>query len=154
MSVVANPDEVTVSQSFTPDTRFVEWRGRGLYFLEFNPFLEAFGGLQNPAAVSKLPPMPAENPYYASWFTRGRIIGAGSVTVPAGTFNSLKVEIDSSRAATGSSAMRTNEPVRVLLAIWYAPDVKRIAKMVRTVYAPSGLHLDEDTYELLRYTVQ
>jgi len=47
-----------------------------------------------------------------------------------------------------------SRPRRLLLAIWYAPDVKRVAKMVRTVYAPSGWHSDEDTYELVQYRVQ
>ena len=111
MSVVASPDGAAVRQAFTPDTRFVEWRGQGFYFLEFNPFLEAFGGLQNPPAISKLPAMPAENPFHANWYSRGRIRGSESVTVPAGTFKSLKVEIDSTRRPTESPGMRSHEPV-------------------------------------------
>ena len=154
MSVVASPDGAAVRQAFTPDTRFVEWRGQGFYLLEFNPFLEAFGGLQNPAAISKLPAMPAENPFHADWYSRARIRGSESVTVPAGTFKSLKVEIDSTRRPTESVGMRGREPVRVLLTLWYAPEVKRTVKMVRIVLTQEGMHLDEDTYELVRYRVQ
>jgi hypothetical protein len=98
--------------------------------------------------------MPAEDPFFGNWYSRGRIVGAESVTVPAGTFKALKFEINSNRAATGSSAMRINEPVRVLHVIWYAPEVKRTVRMVRLVYTPSGSHLDEDTYELVRYRIQ
>jgi hypothetical protein len=154
ISVVASPDSAGVRKAFTPDTRFVEWRGPGFYLLEFNPFLEAFGGLQNPAAMSTLPAMPAEDPSHADWYSRGRIRGSESVTVPAGTFTSLKVEIDSTRQPTESVGMRSHEPVRVVLTIWYAPEVKRTVKMVRIVWTPEGMHLDEDTCELMRYRVQ
>ena len=51
LSVVASPEGAGVRQAFTPDSRFVEWRGQGFYLLEFNPFLEAFGGLQNAGGV-------------------------------------------------------------------------------------------------------
>ena len=154
MSLVASPDGAAARQAFTPDTRFVEWRGRGFYLLEFNPFLDAFGGLQNAAALSALPAMPAENPLQAGWYGRARIRGSESVTVPAGTFKSLKVEIDSNRAPTEGLGSRSSEPVRTLLTLWYAPEVKRTVKMVRIVLTEEGKHLDEDTYELVRYRVQ
>jgi len=154
MSVVPSRDSAVLRQAFTPGTRFVEWRGQGFYLLEFNPFLDAFGGLQNPGTISALPAMPADNPQYADWDSRGRIRGSESVTVPAGTFKSLKVEIDSTRRPTESLGMRSHEPIRVLLSVWYAPDVKRIVKMVRIALTSDGMHLDEDTYELVRYRVQ
>ena len=154
MSVVASADGTPIRQAVTPDTRFVEWRGRGFYLLEFNPFLEAFGGLQSATAISGLPAMPAENPFHAGWSSRGRLRGSESVTVPAGSFQSLKVEIDSTRHPTESAGTRSHEPVRVLLTLWYAPEVKRTVKMVRVVFTDEGMHLDEDTYELVRYRVQ
>ena len=76
------------------------------------------------------------------------------MTVPAGTFNALKVELDSTRAPIESAGGRSREPIRVILTIWYAPEVKRIAKMLRVVLTPEGSHLDEDTYELVKYRVQ
>jgi hypothetical protein len=153
MSVVASADGTPVRQAVTPDTRFVEWRGRGFYLLEFNPFLEAFGGLQSAAAISGLPSMPAENPFHAGWSSRGRLRGSESVTVPAGTFQSLKVEIDSTRRRPkGWDALPRARAV--LLTLWYAPEVKRTVKMVRVVLTEEGMHLDEDTYELVRYRVQ
>jgi hypothetical protein len=154
ISVVPNPNSTNAQQVFTPGTRFVEWRGQGFYLLEFNPFLEAFGGLQSPAAITDLPAMPPENPMYGNWSSRGRIRSSESVTVPAGTFNALKVEIDSTRAPIESAGGRSREPIRTVLTIWYAPEVKRIVKMLRVVLTPEGMHLDEDTYELVRYRVQ
>ena len=154
MSVDASPDGATVRNAFTSDTRFVEWRGQGFYLLEFNPFLEVLGGLQDSAATLNLPAMPAENPYHAGWYGRARVRGYESVTVPAGTFKSLKVEIDSSRHPTESPGMRAREPVRTLLTLWYSPEVKRTVKMLRIVLTEEGMQLDEDTYELVRYRVQ
>jgi hypothetical protein len=42
----------------------------------------------------------------------------------------------------------------VILTLWYAPEVKRLVKMLRVVLTPEGSRLDEDTYELVRYRVQ
>ena len=154
ISVSPSPDGAAAQQAFTPSSRFVEWRGPGFYLLEFNPFLDAFGVLQNSSAMTELPAMPPENPMYGNWSTRGRVRGSESVTVPAGTFNALKVEIDSTRAPIESAGGQSREPIRTVLTLWYAPDVKRIVKMVRLVLTPEGSHLDEDTYELVRYRVQ
>ena len=141
-------------QAFTPETRFVEWRGQGFYLLEFNPFLEAFGGLQSAAGTLTVPAMPADDPFHANWSSRGRIRGYESVSVPAGTFKALKVEIDSNRAPTEGPGNRSREPTRALLTFWYAPEVKRSVKMLRVVLTDEGMHLDEDTYELVKYRVQ
>jgi len=58
------------------------------------------------------------------------------------------------RAPTEGLGSRSSEPVRTLLTLWYAPEVKRTVKMVRIVLTEEGKHLDEDTYELVRYRVQ
>jgi hypothetical protein len=154
LSSAANGEKVSVSKAIGPDTRFVEWRGQGLHFVEFNPFLEAFGEVQKPGTTWKLPGMPAEDPFFGNWWSQGRTRDWDSVTVPAGTFKALRLEINSNRAPTGSVSMRATEPVRVLHVIWYAPDVKRTVKVVRTTYSTSGTRLDEDTYELVRHRVQ
>jgi hypothetical protein len=57
---------------------------------------------------SRCPAMPARNPLQADWYGQGRIRGYESVTVPAGTFKSLKVEIDSNRRPT--EGIRSREP--------------------------------------------
>jgi hypothetical protein len=154
MSVGASADSAAVRQAFTPGSRWVEWRGPGLYLLEFNPFLGAFGALQNATAITDLPAMPPENPMYGNWVTRGKIRGSESVTVPAGTFQAIKIEMDSTRAPIESAGGQSREPIRTVLTVWYAPEVKRTVKMLRVVLTPTGAHLDEDTYELVKYRVQ
>ena len=148
MSEVASGDNASEGKSFGSDPRFVEWRGKGFYFVEFNPFLQVFGALQPDTAWKSLT-VPVENP--SSWYSQGRVRGWDSVSVPAGSFKALRVELSSSRAARASSVQ---EPQRVQYVIWYASDAKRTIKHVRTVYAASGSKLDEETYELVKYRVQ
>jgi PASTA domain-containing protein/TIR domain-containing protein len=147
MSEVTSGDNAE-NKSFGSDPRFVEWRGKGFYFVEFNPFLQVFGALQPDTAWKSLT-VPVENP--SSWYSQGRVRGWDSVSVPAGSFKALRVELNSSRAARASAVQ---EPQRVQYVIWYASDAKRTIKHVRTVYAASGSKLDEETYELMKYRVQ
>jgi hypothetical protein len=74
--------------------------------------------------------------------------------VPAGTFQAIKIEMDSTRAPIESAGGQSREPIRTVLTVWYAPEVKRTVKMLRVVLTPTGAHLDEDTYELVKYRVQ
>jgi hypothetical protein len=152
MSYASSADKNTESKTFTPDTRFVEWRGKGYYFIEFNPFIQSFGDLQ-PGTTWKLS-IPVEDPFFSNWYTHGRAGNWDSVSVPAGTFKAIRVEINSNRPASGSSAMRDKEPTRILQVIWYAPEAKRAVKLVRTVYGATGDRINEDTYELVKYRVQ
>jgi hypothetical protein len=154
LSSVVGGERVSDTKGFGPDARFVEWRAKGLYFVEFNPFLEAFGGLQKLGGSSKLPALPAEDPFFGNWASQGRAVAWDSVAVPAGTFKALRFEINSHRAPTGSVAMRGSEPVRVVHVIWFAPEAKRTVKVVRTTWSTGGTRLDEDTYELVKYRVQ
>jgi hypothetical protein len=129
MTEVASGDSASESKSFGPDPRFVEWRGKGFYFVEFNPFLQVFGALQADTAWKSLA-VPVEDPFYTNWYSQGRVIGWDSVSVPAGSFKALRVELNSSRHASASSAIP--EPQRVQYVIWYASDAKRTVKHVRT----------------------
>jgi hypothetical protein len=95
MADVASGDNASESKSFGSDPRFVEWRGKGFYVVEFNPFLQVFGELQPDTAWKSLT-VPLENP--SSWYSQGRVRGWDSVSVPAGSFKALRVELNSSRA--------------------------------------------------------
>jgi len=151
MGDVTTGDKATESKSFGPDPRFVEWRGTGYYHVEFNPFLQVFGALQ-PGTAWKSLAAPADDPFFGNWYSQGRVVGWDSVSVPAGTFKVLRVELNSSRHAASRSAIQ--EPQRVQYVIWYASDAKRTVKHVRTVWAANGAKLDEDTYELVKFRVQ
>jgi hypothetical protein len=120
---------------------------------EFSPYLAAFGGLESESDWRGIP-TPDSNSFWTGWYSKGMVKGHESVTVPAGTFRAVKVEIWSSRRASGSSTERDQEPVRMHYDIWYAAEVKRYVKMVRTTTAASGQAIDTDTFELLSYRQQ
>ena len=150
---VAGGASAAESKTFGGDTRYVEWRGTGYYIVEFNPFLAAFDALA-PDTTWKALKTPTAEPTGPEWYTQGRATGWESVTVPAGTFKALRVQIDSSRQMTASLAIRGPEAARIVYVAWYAPEAKRTVKHVRTVYGATANKLDEDTYELVRYTLQ
>jgi hypothetical protein len=152
LSFNANGNRVSDSKSFAPDARLVEWRGPGYYFVEFNPFIQAFGGLQ-PGTSWKSLVTPIEDPFFNNWYSQGRAMGWESVSVPAGSFKALRVEINSSRNAGAGSASQST-PARVRYVIWYAPEAKRTVKHLRTVWAGDGTKLSDDSYELVKMTVQ
>jgi hypothetical protein len=151
MADAASGGNASESKSFGADPSFVDWRGKGYYFIEFNPFLQVFGALQPDTAWKSLA-IPYEDPFYTNWYSQGRVVGWETVAVPAGTFKALRVELNSSRPTKAGATMP--EPQRVRYVIWYASDAKRTIKHVRTVYAATGSRLDEQTYELVKYVVQ
>ena len=85
--------------------------------------------------------IPYEDPFYTNWYSQGRVAGWETVSVPAGTFKALRVELNGSRPTRAGATMQ--EPRRVRYVIWYASDAKRTIKQVRTIYAATGSRLDE-----------
>jgi hypothetical protein len=152
MSVVTNGGKVSDSKSFGAESRFVEWRGQGYYFVEFNPFLQAFGTVQ-PGTTWKSLATPIEDPFLSNWYSQGRVIGWETVAVPAGSFKALRVELNSNRNASASSSAQ-GAPAYIRYVIWYGPEAKRTVKHVRTVFTTDGTKLAEDTFELVKYVVQ
>ncbi|HQV16229.1 MAG TPA: hypothetical protein PK620_15055, partial [Denitromonas sp.] len=65
------------------------------------------------------------------------------------SFDTVRIEVWSTRRATGGSAMRDVEPVTVHFEVWYAPEAKRYVKMVRTIKAPSHAEIEKDVFELI-----
>jgi len=48
--------------------------------------------------------------------------------------------------------MAASEPVRMNFMVWYAPQIKRYVKSIRTVRSADGNVMDEDHFELVKYT--
>jgi hypothetical protein len=152
MSFVDKDAKTSDSKSFAAESRFVEWRGQGYYFVEFNPFLQAFGDLQ-PGTTWKALVTPIEDPFFSNWYSQGRVVRWESVSVPAGNFKALRVELDSTRPSSANSAAQA-APAHIRYVIWYSPDAKRTVKHVRTAFRTDGTQVAEDTYELVKYAVQ
>ncbi len=120
---------------------------------EFSPYLAAFGGVDSKSSWKGIP-TPDTNNFWTKWYSTGGVEGRESVTVPAGTFDAVKLEIWSARTASGSQTERDSEPVRIQYNIWYAAEIKRYVKMVRTTTAASGQRMNTDTFELVAYRQQ
>ena len=78
-----------------------------------------------------------------------RKLGEESVSVPAGTFSAHKVEVWSTRNATGGPAQAQLEPVGIHYLVWYAAEAKRYVKMQRRVISASNSENEHDVFELV-----
>ncbi len=117
---------------------------------EFSPYLYAFDELDANSEWRGIP-TPDTNNFWTGWNTQGEADDTETITVPAGTFNALKITLQSSRNSSGSQTEASREPVRVTYRIWYAKEVKRFVKMVRNTISASGQAIDTDTFELVSY---
>lgn len=137
--------EVRRARGNQPD--FIAWN---LIGPEFSPYFGAFVDLAGQGRLSGLP-TPDLNPQWTNWYSKAEVIGRESVSVPAGTFNTLKVEVWSSRNRTGSQTEAQMEPVRVNYLIWYAPEIKRYVRMQRVVSTVANSESEKDVFELVAH---
>jgi Skp family chaperone for outer membrane proteins len=90
------------------------------------PYLQAFYRLDDGA------PLPTVKRQFSSDATvemSMRIVGREQVTVPAGTFNAIKV------VAEGRGSTFINRfPIHSIVTIWYAPEAKRFVKFDARTY--------------------
>ena len=81
------------------------------------------------------------------WQAQGKVIGWEKVTVPAGTFDALKVVIKGyyrgSDAHNSWSGERTD-------TVWYVPEARRYVKWIY-MDVPRGKVMDHEIYELAAY---
>ncbi|MDX9839127.1 MAG: toll/interleukin-1 receptor domain-containing protein [Azoarcus sp.] len=133
----------------------VKWRGNeariahaGGLGSEFSPFIGAFVDLQQDMSWSGIP-SPDLDGNWGDWYATGEVLGREPVKVPAGSFEAWKIEVWSTRHATGGRTIAGLEPVRIHFLIWYAPGQKRYVKMQRTLVSAIGRNLEKDTIELV-----
>jgi hypothetical protein len=120
--------------------------GEGQSLLEFAPYLEA----QNLAALqgagdATAYPGNGQNP----WTISVQAQGWEQVTVPAGTYRAMRVEVRGSRSvdARGAGVGVTR---RFEFTVWYAPELKRYAKLRHRAWnalSPVG----DENVELVEY---
>ncbi len=114
------------------------YRG-GADLLEFAPFAAAFQSLKAGQPIPAVRVQGLEG--HSAWvsgdlpyrFDGGRVIGSEQVTVPAGTFDAVRVELNgrvSNLAMGGSAIVRGYGRFRQI--VWYAPQVKRVVKSLAT----------------------
>lgn len=125
---------------------FVDWTWLGW---EFSPWFITGDAIKKGEWSSI--PTPELPGGWGSWFTVGKVVGRGNVTVPAGTFPAIEIEVWAKRHPTGGPAQASVEPTDVRMSVWYAPDVRRYVKMDRRTKSASSFEIERDTVELVKY---
>lgn len=130
---------------FTSALELVERPLAGIAFFEFSPYLAAFGALPAAGAVA------APTPNWGAPFTgRARLHGSERVTVPGGSFEAVRMEVEISRTPGGTLQPRI-DPAFTLATVWYAAAVKRAVQWHLTTRAGALNVLVDDTYRLASY---
>lgn len=119
----------------------------GQSLLEFAPYLT----VQNPAELFSLEgqanySVGGQDP----WTISVRPLEWDAVTVPAGNFRALRLEIHGSRRTGNHPHMRVGVPERFEFTVWYSPEAKRYVKLAHKVWSFSGL-LGDELVELQEY---
>ena len=127
------------------EPRFIERRlGGDRTALEFNPYFGSYdwsGRLVDPVAGYP-------TGHGADWSTRTRVSPNVPVTVAAGAFNAVMVQIEGTRAG-GQEASNRNTATRFELSAWYAPEVKRYVRVENRLWSAGSALLSEERIDLL-----
>jgi hypothetical protein len=119
----------------------------GKTLLEYLPYALAAG--EPPAAW----PPPSGYPTYATpyleWMYVIKVVGWESVTVPAGTFRALRVDIEGRRGKDPDPFWWPKQAARFQHSVWYAPDAKRYVKARHRAWSMSSALFADDLVELL-----
>jgi hypothetical protein len=128
-------------------TRFVD----ELTLEEFSPFLQAFGQIDRGWRKGNIP-APPEAAFASGWTISASAAAEETVTVPAGSFKAIRVEL--SGALLGAPRTAAQQVTAFNQRIWYAPQVKRVVKYERSSFDQAGTPMDRDRYELLDYQLR
>jgi hypothetical protein len=131
--------------AFTSALELVERPLAGFAVYEFSPYLQAFGRL--PASAAVVAPPPTWGHPFAG---RAVLRGTERVTVPAGSFEAIRMDYALSRTP-GWTLQPRIDPVSTLATVWYEPAVKRPVQWQLTTRAGALNILVGDTYQLAGY---
>jgi hypothetical protein len=141
-----------------------EWtHGRGSYLVAlgpplFSPYMTAFGNLPTVGNLGRVQVTDGVcNGQYICQAS-ARVVAAETITVPAGTFKAIRVQVEHSwRAAQAgghpAQAAQFNGARR--MTVWYAPEVKRAVKYSSRLDFGAAPPVDSDfDLELVSYQLQ
>jgi len=125
---------------------FVDWTWLGW---EFSPWFITSDAIKaGQWSDIRTPEFPGG---WGDWYTEAKVVGRETVTVPAGSFSTIEVEIWAKRRANGGSAQASVEPTDVRISVWYAPDARRYVKMDRRIKSATSFEIERDIVELVKY---
>jgi hypothetical protein len=157
VSSTAIRDRMTVAglagedvQTFTSRIEQVSRALPGFMASEFAPYLQAFTSLA-PGSSLPAPAMPRDAMFGLPWSILVRVSGPERVTVPAGTFDAMRVDLKGGRPPYQLNTVA--EPAYLYETVWFAPGPKRVVRHTRILQAWALNQLERDTYELASYQV-
>jgi hypothetical protein len=114
--------------------------------IEFSPYLQAFETLEPGMAFSGLG-MPPVN-WATDWRGTAQVAGMETVTVPAGTFEAVRIVVIGSRFFLASMMDRRVDPVYMMVVAWFAPAAKRFVRLTHVTRTQLNDPLDRDEIQL------
>lgn len=118
--------------------------------IEIVPYLLAGHEGKTPIEISGVSGYPNESAGsgLSNWEPTAQVHDWEQVTVPAGSFRAVRVEVRGKRDRALYGPVVAN---RFSLSVWLAPDVKRIVKLEHKVWGNNGAPMANDVLELLSY---
>ena len=138
--------------TFTREVNFIRRKTGAATAQEAKPYWPAF---RFPLEVGKTWDMPFENDVetptgtrHAKWRWKARVATAEAITVPAGTFQTLRVEAEGTFASQINRRSWTGSHTDTF---WFSPDAKRYVKRVFDQSVPANGTEDHHVIELVSY---
>ena len=122
--------------------------GGGKTLVEFQPYgVQDEAPLQWPATTG----YPTSAASYLEWTIRVKPMGWEQVTVPAGSFRALRVEVAGSRGSDPDPFWQPKQAGRFVHTIWYAPEARRYVKARHQTWSMTASPFGDELIELLEY---
>lgn len=128
--------------------------GGGVRLVEMSPYL------LSAASNNALPNPPTHYPLGGSnesFRVRVASIAPDQVSVPAGSFTTLRVDVTGERSANGFaglSGMNTLGVIRFRYTAWYSPDIKRYVMLRHQQWNPGGTPVSDEVVQLMSHNVK
>lgn len=127
--------------------------GSNVALTELAPYLIAANGGKAPADPGRVSGYPIGGAGLAPWITRTSVQDWEQVTVPAGTFRVLRVEVNGDRERPAFT--NVSNIGRFRITAWYAPEVKRFVRLEHRTWSGTisgvGQQSGDEVVELLKY---
>lgn len=130
--------------------------GGDVRVIELLPYAQALlqDGLK-PGQEKQFPDITLEGQTYR---IKAKLIGQEKITVPAGTFDAMRVEIVGQNTGAGVAAaqwsLRGVTAFSFAHALWFAPEIRRVIKVEHKSRSGVNSQLGDDTLELVSFTLR
>ncbi len=121
----------------------------GFMVHELTPYLLAFGGVP-PGGGSFAVTLPQPS-WGTQWTATATPRGTERITVPAGSFDALRVDVLGTRFFIRGQMDDAIDPVRLYATVWYAAGAKRVVQSARSTQAAGLNILERDQYQLVSH---